>query len=97
MLVKTDLGTLVLSGTNTYTGGTAINGGTLAVSSDANLGAAAGGLTFNGGTLANTSAFTTGRAITLAAGGGTFNTAADPPPPAPSPAPAHSPRPAPVR
>ena len=33
-LVKTDLGTLVLSGINTYTGGTAVNGGTLQVSQD---------------------------------------------------------------
>src|SRR5262249_18525820 len=49
----------------------------LSVSSDANLGAASGGLSFDGGTLQNTSAFTTGRAITLAAGGGAFNTAAD--------------------
>ena len=32
-LVKTDGGTLVLTGANTYTGGTAINGGTLRISS----------------------------------------------------------------
>ena len=38
-LVKTDLGTLVLSGINTYTGGTAVNGGTLQVSQDSNMGA----------------------------------------------------------
>ena len=41
-LVKTDLGTLVLSGINTYTGGTAVNGGTLQVSQDSNMGALAG-------------------------------------------------------
>ena len=52
--MKTDLGTLVLSGTNTYTGGTAINGGTLQISGDANLGDAGGRLSFNGGTLRNT-------------------------------------------
>jgi fibronectin-binding autotransporter adhesin len=74
-LVKTDLGTLVLSGTNTYTGGTAINGGTLQISSDGNLGNAAGGLTFNGGTLATTADVTTSRATTLNAGGGTFDVA----------------------
>ena len=40
-----------LSGINSYQGGTAINGGALAVAADANLGAAAGGLAFGGGTL----------------------------------------------
>ncbi|AUW57676.1 hypothetical protein C1T17_05715 [Sphingobium sp. SCG-1] len=72
-LVKTDLGTLVLSGANTYTGGTAINGGTLRVASDANLGAVAGGLDFNGGTLDTTTSMITGRAVTLT-GAGTFLT-----------------------
>ncbi|WP_165357412.1 autotransporter-associated beta strand repeat-containing protein, partial [Sphingosinicella sp. CPCC 101087] len=50
-LVKTDAGTLVLTGTNLYTGGTAINGGTLQISSNANLGEFTGGLSFDGGTL----------------------------------------------
>src|SRR5699024_6068683 len=50
-LIKSDGGTLVLSGTNTYDGGTSVNGGTLSVSSDANLGDAGGELDFNGGTL----------------------------------------------
>ena len=72
-LVKTDLGTLVLSGTNTYTGGTAINGGTLRIASNANLGDIAGGLDFNGGTLNTTTNMGTGRAITLT-GAGTFLT-----------------------
>ncbi|MCH8686648.1 autotransporter outer membrane beta-barrel domain-containing protein [Sphingosinicellaceae bacterium A1X5R2] len=71
-LVKADLGTLVLTGTNSYTGGTAINGGTLQVASDANLGAAPGALTFDGGTLATTTTFTSGRAVTLEDGGGRF-------------------------
>ncbi|RFC45582.1 MAG: Autotransporter-associated beta strand repeat-containing protein, partial [Verrucomicrobia bacterium] len=49
--------TLVVSGTNTvtlgstgntYSGGTVINGGTLAISADSNLGNTAGGIIFNG-------------------------------------------------
>ena len=75
-LVKTDLGTLVLSGINTYTGGTAVNGGTLQVSQDSNMGALAGALSLNGGTLATTATFDTARATTLGAGGGSFNVAA---------------------
>jgi fibronectin-binding autotransporter adhesin len=72
-LVKADLGTLVLSGTNGYTGGTAINGGTLRIASDLNLGDAAGGLSFDGGTLHTTADLTTARAVTLA-GTGSFLT-----------------------
>ncbi|MFC7398203.1 autotransporter-associated beta strand repeat-containing protein [Chelatococcus sp. GCM10030263] len=70
-LVKSDLGTLVLTGTNTYTGGTAIDGGTLRISSDANLGDAAGGLRFDNGTLNTTADITSGRIVTLD-GAGTF-------------------------
>ncbi|MER8373456.1 autotransporter-associated beta strand repeat-containing protein [Mesorhizobium sp. M1406] len=76
-LVKTDLGTLVLGGTNSYTGGTAINSGTLQVASDGNLGAAAGALSFDGGTLRNMASFGSARGVTLNAGGGTFETDAD--------------------
>ncbi len=72
-LVKTDLGMLVLRGINTYTGGTAINGGTLQVSGDIKLGAASSGLSFNGGTLNTTTSFTTDRTIDLA-GDGSFAT-----------------------
>jgi len=74
-LVKTDLGTLVLTGTNTYTGGTAINGGTVRIASDANLGDAAGGLSFDGGTLNTTADITSARSVDLA-GAGTFLTKA---------------------
>ncbi|MET3654893.1 beta strand repeat-containing protein, partial [Dyella japonica] len=67
-------GTTVLMGVNTYTGGTAINAGTLQVSDDANLGDATGGLSFDGGTLQTTAALTTNRATTLNAGGGIVDT-----------------------
>ncbi|CAM4360189.1 autotransporter-associated beta strand repeat-containing protein [Bordetella muralis] len=76
MLVQQGSGTATLTGANTYTGGTAINVGTLSVTADYNLGAASGGLTFDRGTLLNTAGFTTARDVTLSAGGGTFNTAA---------------------
>jgi autotransporter-associated beta strand protein len=67
-------GTTVLTAANTYSGGTLINGGVLAVAADANLGAAAGGLAFGGGMLQFLSGFATNRAISLNAGGGAFDT-----------------------
>jgi fibronectin-binding autotransporter adhesin len=76
-LTKTGTGTLILGGTNSYAGGTAVNAGTVQISSDANLGAAAGPLTLDTGTLRTTADITTARAVTLVAGGGTFDTAAD--------------------
>ncbi|HET6526816.1 autotransporter outer membrane beta-barrel domain-containing protein [Sphingopyxis sp.] len=75
-LVKTDLGRLELTGTNSYTGGTAFNGGAVQISSDANLGAASGGLSFNGGTLATTTDISSGRTVDLA-GQGVFSIDAD--------------------
>ncbi|MCI2811107.1 autotransporter outer membrane beta-barrel domain-containing protein [Eoetvoesiella caeni] len=62
-------GTLVLTRVNNYQGGTTIAGGTLSVSSDANLGEDSGGVTLQGGTLKATSGLTTRRAITLAGAG----------------------------
>ena len=69
MLVKNDQGTLILSGTNSYTGGTRINAGVLSVSVDANLGAVPGGLILDGGTLATTASFDSGREIALQSNG----------------------------
>ncbi len=76
-LVKTDTGTLVLSGINSYTGGTSILGGTLRVSSDSNLGLPAGAITFDAGVLQTTAPFSTARNMTVDAGGGTLQTESD--------------------
>lgn len=67
-------GTTILTANNTYAGGTAMNGGTLQVANDSNLGIASGTLSFNGGTLRNTASFASARAVTLNASGGTFET-----------------------
>ncbi len=74
---KTDLGTLVLGGANTYSGGTTVSSGVLQVSADANLGAISGALTLNGGTLRSGASFASTRAVTLGASGGTLDTAAN--------------------
>ena len=71
-------GTSTWSLTNTTTQATSwtINQGTLSISSDGNLGANTGSLTFNGGTLQFGASvnLSNSRAITLNAGGGTFDT-----------------------
>ena len=56
-LVKVGAGTLALSGTNTYVGGTTISGGRLEVGSAGAIGTT-GTITFGGGTLAHTGATT---------------------------------------
>jgi fibronectin-binding autotransporter adhesin len=66
-------GTLTLTAANTYSGGTNLNGGILAVKGDTNLGT--GPLSFNGGTLealASGGGLTSSKAVSLAAAGGTF-------------------------
>jgi autotransporter-associated beta strand protein len=62
-VVKTGDGTLMLSGANTYTNGTAVLGGTLIYNGSVNLGR----VTVSGGTLGGTG--TIGGAITIQAGG----------------------------
>jgi autotransporter-associated beta strand protein len=73
-------GTLILSGSNTYGGGTFLNAGTLLVGADNQLGAApaspAANLTFNGGKLSFSAPMTlnANRSIQLNSGGGTLDT-----------------------
>ena len=62
-------GTLVLTGTNSYAGGTFVNSGVLSVAADGNLGAAAGSLNLLGGTLQMTDNLTTARQVTIAQAG----------------------------
>ncbi|WP_296341163.1 autotransporter-associated beta strand repeat-containing protein [Reyranella sp.] len=75
-LVKEGTATLTLGGANTYTGGTTIKAGAIAVSSDGNLGDANGGVTFDGGALKFLASFDleNTRAIALELGGGTIDT-----------------------
>jgi autotransporter-associated beta strand protein len=66
-LVKTTVGTLILAGLNTYTGGTTNGAGTLALGGDNVLGT--GGLVLSGGTLASdgTTARMLGNNVTITA------------------------------
>ena len=76
MIVKDGIGTLALTGTNAYTGGTFLNQGNLAVAADSALGAPTAPLIFNGGVLQFLANFNlaTSRTITLLSpGGGTID------------------------
>ncbi|MEP7453366.1 autotransporter-associated beta strand repeat-containing protein [Phyllobacterium sp. SB3] len=77
---KEGAGTLVLTGTNTYTGGTTIRDGKLSVSADENLGAANGSLRLDGGVLQVTGTsfaeFDASRDLTMSSNGGGIDVAA---------------------
>jgi autotransporter-associated beta strand protein len=73
-LAKIGSGTLTLTGVNDYIGGTRIDAGVLAVPADSALGAAAGSVTFGGGSLRALADFSSARAVTLEAAGGSFDT-----------------------
>ena len=79
-LHKTDVGNEILTGSNSYTGGTTISGGTLNINADAALGSGSGGIAFAapGGTLqlaATIGTYNTSRAVSLGAGAtGTIDT-----------------------
>lgn len=66
-------GTLSLSGNNTYSGGTTIKDGRIKIQSASNLGSA-GTLTLDGGGLMLGASVTLTRELTVASGGGTFDT-----------------------
>lgn len=81
-LIKTGTGKLTLGGNNTLAGTTTVNGGTVIISSDANLGTAPSSVVTNQLTLSNggrldfsaVATLAANRGITLGAGGGVLST-----------------------
>jgi outer membrane autotransporter protein len=76
-VTKSDLGTLVLTADNTFSGMLGIDGGTLSVTRDANLGDAGNALALDGGVLriTGTTFQSTTRDVSLGANGGGFDIA----------------------
>ena len=70
-LIKKGTGTLVISGNNTYSGGTNVEVGTIQVSSAVHLGS--GTLLLDGGVVNSTATFTDNRAVTENSSGGTLD------------------------
>ena len=64
-LVKTATGTLTLSGTSNYSGGTTLSNGSIVVTNPASLGATSGALSINSATLEVASGFSEARNINL--------------------------------
>ena len=71
-LTSVSSGTLILTGVNTYAGGTNINAGGVKAMNSSSLGT--GAVAFNGGTLYTTKNDAFANAMTLAGGGGTIDT-----------------------
>lgn len=72
-LIKHGAGSLALTGNNSYTGNTYLNGGTLIAYQQANLGNTASALRFDGGTLKFGAYFTLTRDLFLGTQGGTLD------------------------
>ncbi|MGX1789939.1 autotransporter domain-containing protein [Bosea sp. NPDC055332] len=73
VVVQSGTGTTILTGNNSYSGGTLIRAGALQVSNDGNLGASGGAITFLGGALRFGASFSTDRTVLLI-GTGTVDT-----------------------
>ncbi len=71
---KVGTGTLTLTHSNNYTGGTTISAGAISIAADNNLGNG-GTVTLNGGTLMTTANITNAHVFNIGANGGTINVA----------------------